>query len=372
MKADVVIVGAGVLGISLAYHLSQRKITSIVLEREALPGSHASGKNAGMFRHLYRHPELTDWALRSKTLCPEEIKVQYFLKTGSIVVGRKSPGHHKSLFEEIKVAIPGQSPDKTLDAVFTQEDGLLDSGGYVNAIYRLTNKKFASILLNHEVNSVQRKSDLWVCETANNQRFSAPKLVNAAGAWLNNFLAAHHPELMLPAVPYARHLFVVHGWDPGFMPPRNCSYNCGYYWDETSGWYMRLWEHDSRLVSICDQIPADPDNFTPPPETPEHLAITLLRAFPEKEDELRLGKSWHCFRTYTDDHLPVWGEDARTKDLFWLGAYGGLGMSTSFAASYDPACFLSGENMRHLPDFSPTRSFLASAPKNTRESNKIA
>ncbi|MCB0346448.1 MAG: FAD-binding oxidoreductase, partial [Bdellovibrionales bacterium] len=65
-QPEVVIIGAGILGISLAYHLARRGRTVVVLERESTYGAHASGKTAGMFRQLYRNPQLTEWAKRSR------------------------------------------------------------------------------------------------------------------------------------------------------------------------------------------------------------------------------------------------------------------------------------------------------------------
>ncbi len=45
-KADVVIVGGGITGLSLAWHLARRRIDAVLLERDRI-GSGASGRNAG-------------------------------------------------------------------------------------------------------------------------------------------------------------------------------------------------------------------------------------------------------------------------------------------------------------------------------------
>lgn len=45
-KADVVVVGGGIAGLSLAWHLAKRRIDPVLLERDRL-GSGASGRNAG-------------------------------------------------------------------------------------------------------------------------------------------------------------------------------------------------------------------------------------------------------------------------------------------------------------------------------------
>ena len=55
MKADVLIIGGGLMGFSIALQLAKRGNRCIVLDKES-PGRHASGVNAGGLRQLYRHP----------------------------------------------------------------------------------------------------------------------------------------------------------------------------------------------------------------------------------------------------------------------------------------------------------------------------
>ena len=55
--ADVVIVGGGCMGCSVAWHLAQRGITNVVLlEREPQLATGSTGKNAGGVRHQFSHP----------------------------------------------------------------------------------------------------------------------------------------------------------------------------------------------------------------------------------------------------------------------------------------------------------------------------
>jgi glycine/D-amino acid oxidase-like deaminating enzyme len=54
--ADVVIVGGGCMGASVAYHLTRRGVTDIVLvEREKLLATGSTGRNAGGVRHQFSH-----------------------------------------------------------------------------------------------------------------------------------------------------------------------------------------------------------------------------------------------------------------------------------------------------------------------------
>ncbi len=51
--ADVVVVGAGVIGASVAWHLGRAGVRALVLEREATPGQGSTGRATGGFRAQY-------------------------------------------------------------------------------------------------------------------------------------------------------------------------------------------------------------------------------------------------------------------------------------------------------------------------------
>ncbi len=56
-----VIIGAGFAGAATAYHMAQRGVTDILLlEQEAVPGFHSSGRNAAMIRQCVPDPALLE------------------------------------------------------------------------------------------------------------------------------------------------------------------------------------------------------------------------------------------------------------------------------------------------------------------------
>ncbi len=352
-RADVLIIGAGVLGVSLAYHLGRMGHKVLVLEREFSYAHHSSGKNAGMMRQLYRHPQLTEWTKRSIRTWPEEAKRLAFRQEGSLIVGRTVPEHHQELFEQREVEIFFEGKKQWVPAVYCATDGLLDPNDHIATLYRLTNKENVTYHFSTEVFSVSWDGDFWRIEAGTQGEihfFEASWCVDAAGAWLNDFLSEKAPK-PVEAQPYARHLFVIEGWESGYMPEKGI----GFYWEELRHWYMRLWEERRRLLSICDQTPAEPDAFVPDPDLDERVAEQLFDALPEEAEKLTLGRSWFCFRTYTEDRLPVWGEDPRYPHFFWLAAFGGFGMSTSFAAAEDAARYISGLDVEVAEEFLPKR-----------------
>jgi glycine/D-amino acid oxidase-like deaminating enzyme len=61
ISSDCVIIGAGFAGAATAYHLARRGLVDItLLEQEAIPGFHSSGRNAAMIRQCVPEPALFD------------------------------------------------------------------------------------------------------------------------------------------------------------------------------------------------------------------------------------------------------------------------------------------------------------------------
>jgi D-arginine dehydrogenase len=347
MDSDVLIIGGGVLGTSLSYHLSKKGISSTLFEKEGSLAHHASGKNAGMIRQLYRHPQLTEWAKRSITSWPLSLKSLVFKETGSIVLGRNMPAHHKELFSSGEI----HTQEKCTPYVYCKTDGLLDSSGYVQGLKDLANSNYSHFHFGAMVQEISKNSDSWKLRTENGATFEGKWLVNAAGAWVNQIMNPALSRHRISVEAFARFLFLSKGWQE--KPPAPHAY--GFYWDEKNEWYMRDWSEDCSLISACDTIPADPETYTPDSNIEHSISSRILKAIPDLASNLTLGRGWHCFRTYTDDMLPVWGEDELLPGLFWLAGFGGFGMSTSFGATEDAASYIAGEKVSCCHDFNPSR-----------------
>src|SRR6476646_8925362 len=68
-SADVVIIGGGCMGASVAYHLARRGVTDVVLlEREKLLATGSTGRNAGGVRHQFSNEANIRLSLESISL----------------------------------------------------------------------------------------------------------------------------------------------------------------------------------------------------------------------------------------------------------------------------------------------------------------
>ncbi len=348
---DVIVVGAGILGLSTAIHLADRGLSVVVLEREAQPAQHATGKTAGMIRHLYRHPQLTEWTRRSLALWPAPLRAA-FKETGSRIIDRNAPDHHRELFIERELELERARDRVAVEAVETSNDGLIDPRLFAAALVDLVRQRSrCELKCGAAVQKIAPLSKGFAVQTSG-ELFEAQWVVNAAGAWVNRIITAETKTSSIQAQPFARHLFVVRGWSEQFMPGGQT----GFFWDEQHGWYLRHWHDNTRLVSICDRVPANPDAFLARPETRIAVEAALRENLPQAVAEpLSFEDSWHCFRTYTEDQLPVWGEDPERPGLFWLAAFGGFGISAGYAAAFDAAEYIAGGDVRVSWDVLPER-----------------
>src|SRR6185295_3449450 len=65
---DIAIIGAGIAGASLAYRLAGTRRV-LLLEREAQPGYHTTGRSAAMFMESYGPPGVRALTRASRAFC---------------------------------------------------------------------------------------------------------------------------------------------------------------------------------------------------------------------------------------------------------------------------------------------------------------
>src|SRR5437660_333662 len=150
-SADVVIVGGGCMGASVAYHLTRRGITNIVLvERETMLGTGSTGRNAGGVRHQFSNAAniaLSIESIRALERFADEVGSPidfhqdgylFLLSTGSSVGAfqqnvalQRSMGIDVQWLDahEAAALAPGLAVDGVLGATFCARDGIADPNG---------------------------------------------------------------------------------------------------------------------------------------------------------------------------------------------------------------------------------------------------
>lgn len=224
--ADVAIVGGGVIGCSIAYHLTCAGVTNVVLLERARLAAGATGVCPGGVRQQFEGEAECRMAKRSlaffhtinETLEPEspfffersgylflaesQALLERFRKNVALQNGLGIPSQLLSP-EEIGKLLPALRLDGVLGGAHCAGDGFLeDCDGMTNALARRARDRGAKVLF-EDVQSLHFSKGTWVLQT-NHGVLQAGRLVLAAGA--DAVPLAAGVGLRLPIVPERRRL----------------------------------------------------------------------------------------------------------------------------------------------------------------------
>lgn len=200
--ADVIIIGAGVHGASLARALARRGASTLVLERRHV-ASGATGRSSGLVRMHYdlelearlawaSYPVFRDWAAVVGGECG-------FTRTGFLFLAR--PVHNRSLqanvamqrrlgiptevvsASEVHRIVPALAVDDFELAAFEPESGYADPTQTAAALLAAARQNGARLLQDCPVTRIVVEGERVSGVVTPQGVFSAPVIVNAAGAW---------------------------------------------------------------------------------------------------------------------------------------------------------------------------------------------
>ena len=200
--ADAIIIGAGIHGASLAFHLAEKGLKPLVLERNTL-ASQATGYSSGLVRmHYDLEPEsllawksfayFQNWAERVGGECG-------FTRTGFVQIVRPEYAEHlranvamhqrlgiPTLLvsnEDVHRLAPSFAVDDFDMAAFEPESGYADPTSSARSLMEAASRLGARLKQGAEVTAIQVASGRVVGVRANREEFWAPVIINAAGAW---------------------------------------------------------------------------------------------------------------------------------------------------------------------------------------------
>jgi D-arginine dehydrogenase len=348
-QADILVIGAGIAGASVAAHLAET-CSVVMVEREERPGYHATGRSAALFTEIYGNSTIRSLTRASRHFLfetPSEFsEVPLTRPRGCLYIATAAQLDAIHAFH----TLPDIEPEtRLLEAGAAHELCPILRQGYVagallepacadidvHALHqgylRLFKQRGGRVLHNASVHSLARLSGGWTAE-AGGDSVAAGMVVNAAGAWADEIaVLAGLPRIGL--TPCRRTVVLVDApadMDIGAWPFVN-DIDDKFYFKPDAG---------SIFLSPADETPSAPTDAQP-----EEWDVAAAVDRFEQATTLqvrRLKARWAGLRTFAPDRTPVVGYSTIAPGFFWLAGQGGYGIQTAPALSRAAAALIRG------------------------------
>ncbi|SEC90188.1 D-arginine dehydrogenase [Rhizobiales bacterium GAS188] len=334
---DVVVVGAGIAGATAAAHLAADRRVALI-EAEDAAGYHATGRSSALWILNYGPPDVRVLTGMSKPFleAPPQSFVETPILSHRAVVHLAPPeqeaelrqllagsvGMREASVAELSALVPALKPNYAAAGAIEEECFSIDVAALHQGYLRQARAGGGVLALRSRAGRIERRDGVWHVEVTGGALFTAPLLVDAAGAWGDEVakLAGVSP---LGLSPKRRTIAVIDAapWKIADWPAVN---------DVGHSWYCLPTSPRHLLVS-----PADETDMHPHDVQPEALdiAIAIDRMQQALNIEVRrVERSWAGLRTFTPDRSLAIGRDGTAEGFFWCVGQGGFGIQTSKAA----------------------------------------
>ncbi|MGH1479851.1 MAG: NAD(P)/FAD-dependent oxidoreductase [Geminicoccales bacterium] len=355
-KADVIIIGAGIAGASLAFELAKHRDV-VVLEWESQPGYHSTGRSAAMLIETYGSEAVQGLTRQSRVFFenpPSDFaKTSLLSPRGYLHLARTDQQDALSkVYEAVKKTMPSVQLLNTNElcalaplvdhdyaeaGLFEPDAMAIDAAalhqGYLQGFARQGGRLITYAVTTH----VGAKNGGWEVVTASGS-FEAPVLVNAAGAWADQLAVLARVET-IGLVPKRRTAILL---DP---PDGADTTNWPMVSDIDNEFYVKP-EGTALMVSPADETPVPPSDAQPE-ELDVAIAVDRFERLTGKTVR-SIRHRWAGLRSFVTDHSPIVGFDTKAPGFFWLAGQGGFGIMTAPAIAQLAASLIMKEKP-HTP-----------------------
>ncbi len=373
--ADVLIIGAGIIGAATAYFAARSGLAVTVLERDLPAGgttSRCEGNILVSDKELGPELELTQYSLGIwKGELAEHAGLWEFESKGGIIVAsqesslaslerfstaQRSFGIASERLDAGRLReLEPHVTDRALGAAFYPEDSQVQPILAAAHLLRLARDAGAELVTRAPVTALLRSGERVTGARTPRGNFSAAHVVNATGTWAGEIGAL--AGVSVPVLP--RRGFVLVS-EP--LPPmvRHKVYAAEYVDNVGSS------DEGLQASPVVEGTPAGSIligssrervgfDSTVSPAALRTIARNAIELFPFLE-RTRILRHYHGFRPYCPDHLPVIGHDPRAPGLWHAAGHEGAGIGLSAGTGKLLAQALAGETPDiDLTPFRPER-----------------
>ena len=388
-RAQVVVVGGGIIGASLAYHLTKRGITDVLLVEQGQLTGGTTWHAAGLVSQLKPTHSLTKLATYSNRLF-EELEDETGQATGYRAPGSISVASDLERWEEMRRGIsmastvgveireidmdeltdkvPLLRTDDLVGALYIPNDGQTSPVDTTMALIKGARQGGATVVEGVAVQRLLKNGDTCVgIETEDGHVVEAETVVMAAGMWTRQLAETIGVNVPLQA---CEHFYIVteplQGVERGMPIVRDPS-NYTYFKEETgkimAGFFepkAKIWKLDGIPRDFCfGTLPEDWDHLGPIFEAACHRMPALADA--------GLQLFFNGPEAFTPDGTFYLGESPEVDRCFVAAGFNSVGIQTAGGVGWVladwivdgyPPMDLAGADIRRSFSFQSDRSYL--------------
>lgn len=337
VAADVVIVGGGVIGVSIAYHLASQGVNNIVvLEKEDL-GSGSTGRSAACIRHHYSNRVTAEMAHKSRLIFENFAEItgypSDFRKTGYLLLVssgdeaafRENITLHRDVginVEEISLGeverrFPQVRTEDLVTAGFEEDSGYAEPVSVVNGFAHRATELGVTIRVGTRLSGIEISGGRVQAAMTDKGRIETKTVVNAAGPWAQEVGRMVGIDLPLRLLRHQVFIFT-----PPFIPASSGTDLGNIYFRPEGQKQFLIGGGEDQELENPDHYPMGIDQ-----ETLHHIGRQAIARFNDFE-EARFFRGWSGPITVTPDWHPILGE-TEVEGFYLAVGFSGHGFKLS-------------------------------------------
>jgi sarcosine oxidase subunit beta len=338
-SATVVIIGAGVMGASVACHLAMRGCRDVVvLEQFESEVQGSTARSAAGVRHQFSHElnvRMSQYGIERYKHFHEEMgadsglhQVGYLFLINDAENWRgyaeatamqQALGVRTRMLQpsEISAIVPDVVTDDLIGATFNPDDGFCDPHSVAMGYLAKARSMGVIVERNAQVRGITTQSGRVISVETAQGSISCETVINCAGSWAGAVAAL--AGLTVPILPYRRNVYVTQPTTiiPGQMPLTV---------DVTSGFWIRK-EHDSLIMGLSKPDEAPGYNIAVDWAWLDTVLDAGFARFPRLgEVTLNEKQCWAGCYEITPDHMPILGRHPELPSFINAAGFSGHGI----------------------------------------------
>ncbi|KYK21821.1 amino acid oxidase [Thermoplasmatales archaeon SG8-52-2] len=338
-KADVVIIGGGVNGCSLAYQLAKKGKKVVLCERNYLC-SGATGRCGAGIRQQWSTKENAELSIKSIKIfegLEKELGSEIGLRQGGYLIivhdkkdmiqAEKNVKMEKELGLEVSILKPEQITNvvpildikgmNAIGATFCPTDGHVDPFKTTHAYAKAAEKQGAKLYKFTSVIDIKTKNKKIDSVITDKGKIKTNIVINAAGAWSKQI--AEKINVKLPNKPFRKEILVTERVRPVFRA-MVISFKDGIYFSQ---------QEEGQILGGIPIPNERPGYLTNPTfDFLSHMSKTLTRYAPILK-YVNVIRQWTGYYDVTPDARPILGEVEELKGFIQCNGFSGHGFMLS-------------------------------------------